>query len=723
MKLRLKLQSRYIIATLSLLVVMVLANSIIHFWVFEQHSRTLLEELSSHNAASLNQQLEKRGDNMLNYLSDTLYDPMYVFSLEGVNEVIEPILNTPEVRKVVVFDSDGNIFHDGTEELASFGQPIDNAALLAAVLTQQQRFKQTQQDQMTMAAPVMAGDALQGGVSIVLGLEGIQRDSERISQLISSIEAKQRQEARELFTLLDIAVVIVGLVIAALIARSMIKPLRELMNFAEQVGRGDFRSKSQVQRDDELGDLAQALNDMGRKLEARNREISHLAYHDPLTNLPNRFSLIRFIDEQINDHEDQPFTVLFVDLDEFKNVNDNLGHEAGDKLLQIVADRLSSALRPGRFSEDEGQYARPGDVVARLGGDEFLIYLNDVHHPSQIRGIAQRLFEVIRRPVRIGEEEVLISGSVGSATYPEHGRHAHELIKHADIAMYEAKRAGKNTVRLFTEELNLQIEERHHIERELRKAIEDLEQFELWYQPQFEVNSSRLIGAEALIRWRHPEQGLVRPDQFIPAAEMSGLIIPIGDWIIESVCRQLDEWRTQLPEHFHVALNLSARQMYRQNLAGQFSQYLSKYNIPANLLHAEITETMLMIDEEEAARTVKALQKQGIQVWLDDFGTGYSSLNNIRNYSVDGLKIDRSFVMHMDQNPQDRALSLAIISMAQNLDLPVVAEGVETQTQLDILKEYACTFSQGYLHSKPLPAAEFYATFLAPSQTSSIQSD
>ncbi len=712
MKFRLKLQGRYISATLILLILMIVLNSAVHFWVFEQHSQTLTKEISEHNSASLKTQLRKRGDNMLDYLSDALYDPMYQYNLEGVYEVIEPAVNSREVAEVLVFDVEGNIFHDGSEDLEFFGQPLPYQDVLETVLTKSLRFREEQLDQLWMAAPILVGNSVQGGVFIALSMEGITEDGQRVSQLIDNLAQEQTRKTRDLFTLIDIAIVLVGLLIASLIANSMIQPLRRLMDYARQVGQGDFRSQSEIRRHDEIGDLAQALNDMGRQLDARNKEISHLAYHDPLTNLPNRFSLIRYVDEQIKEEPEHPFTMMFVDLDEFKNVNDNLGHEAGDKLLQIISDRLSSVLRPGKFSQGEGEFPRPGDVVARLGGDEFLIFLNGVHHPSQIRGIAQRLFEVIRRPVRIGEEEVLPAGSIGTSTYPEHGEHAHELIKHADMAMYEAKHAGKNTVRLFTEEMYKEKEERHDMERELRRALDQLEQFELWYQPQFDVASGHLVGAEALIRWKHPERGLIRPDLFIPAAEMTGLIVPIGDWVIESVCRQLATWRDSIPTTFHVALNLSARQMYRQNLPGHFHQHMQTYQIPPHRVHAEITETMLLIDEDEAARTVMALQKQGIQVWLDDFGTGYSSLSNIRKYSVDGLKIDRSFVMDMDKDPQDRALSLAIISMAKNLDLPVVAEGVETESQLAILKEYGCTFSQGYFHSRPLPADAFFEAYL-----------
>lgn len=712
MKIRLKLQGRYVLATLVLLILMIALNSAVHFWVFEQHSRTLLEELSGHNSASLKTQLAKRGENTLDYLSDALYDPLHAYNLEGIYEVIEPAINSREIIVVRVFDENGQIVHDGTRELAAFGQRLPQDDILTRVLGKGMDYARELSGQLWMATPIRAGNDIRGGVFIAMSMAGINQDSQRVSKLIASIEAEQRAKTRRLFTLVDITIVILGLALAALIARSMIKPLRNLMDVARQVGQGDFRSQSAIRRHDEIGDLAQALNDMGRQLEARNKEISHLAYHDPLTNLPNRFSLIRYVDEQVASRPDQPFTIMFVDLDEFKNVNDTLGHEAGDTLLQIVAQRLSGILRPGEFSEQHSDFARPGDVVARLGGDEFLIFLNGVHHPSQIRGIAQRLFEVIRRPIRIDEEEVLTAGSIGAATFPEHGTHAHELIKHADMAMYEAKRAGKNTVRLFTEALYQETEKRHDMERELRLALDHLEQFELWYQPQFAVDSGHLVGAEALIRWRHPERGLIRPDLFIPAAELSGLIVPIGDWVIESVCRQLSDWKAHMPARFHVALNLSARQMYRQNLSGHFQEYLRQYDIAPEHLHAEITETLLLVDEDEAARTVQALQAQGIQVWLDDFGTGYSSLSNIRRYSVDGLKIDRSFVMEMDHNAQDRALSLAIISMAKNLGLPVVAEGVESAAQLAILKEYGCTFSQGYFHARPMPAAEFFNAYI-----------
>ncbi|MDG3089066.1 bifunctional diguanylate cyclase/phosphodiesterase [Vibrio hannami] len=397
-------------------------------------------------------------------------------------------------------------------------------------------------------------------------------------------------------------------------------------------------------------------------------------------------------------------------MDEFKFVNDNYGHETGDLLLCEVADRITDNLRGSDFFV--GHKEPSSEFVARIGGDEFLICLPEVDASISAAKVAQRLIQAIQAPITLGQEEIIIAGSIGIANYPNDGSTAEELIKNADIAMYQAKNMGKNTFANFDQELNQQVRLRMEVEQDLRKAIDsDMSQFELLYQPQFAFDSSELVGAEALIRWHHPKKGLVSPDRFIQIAEECGLILPIGEWVINTVCKQLKVWQEFYSESFHLAINLSARQVYRSNVVECLNEALDRYSISPDRLHVEVTESILLKDESYAKCILDDIRGLGIQLWLDDFGTGYSSLSYLRTFEFDGVKVDRSFISDIEIDNFDRALTSAVIDMAQSLNISVVAEGVETELQADFLAEKRCDIGQGYFFSKPVSNTEFENRF------------
>ncbi|ASP48049.1 EAL domain-containing protein [Cognaticolwellia beringensis] len=422
--------------------------------------------------------------------------------------------------------------------------------------------------------------------------------------------------------------------------------------------------------------------------------IRHQAYFDSLTALPNRFlaldRLTQILIEAERHHEKA--AVLFLDLDDFKKVNDSLGHEVGDKLLIESAHRLKQVLRKE-------------DTVGRLGGDEFIILLRRLTDHHDALAIAENLLKIFRTPFKIDNRELILTLSIGVAVYPENGNAASDLLRNADTAMYQAKALGRNTYSFFTKEMNIVIQRRLAIEAQLRGAL-DRHELELYYQPQFEIRKNSIIGAEALLRWNHPTLGNIPPDEFIPIAEHSGLIVPIGQYVIEQALRFLSKWQLSDQKSYTMAVNLSPRQLRDTELLNLIKNTLADVNISFGSLELEITEGVLMNGQSYINEALIEINALGIKLSMDDFGTGYSSLSYLRQYPFDILKIDRSFINGITLNKSDCDLVKATIAMSHSLGLTVVAEGVETKEQLTLLSDLGCDFVQGYYFSKPIPAKQ-----------------
>lgn len=418
------------------------------------------------------------------------------------------------------------------------------------------------------------------------------------------------------------------------------------------------------------------------------------AYFDTLTLLPNRFLSLDRLSQMLNEAErnNEKTAVLFLDLDDFKKVNDSLGHEVGDKLLIEAASRLQLALRKE-------------DTVGRLGGDEFIVLLRALANNTNAIDISENLLKIFREPFQIDGRELILTLSIGIAIYPENGDCASDLLRNADTAMYQAKAMGRNAYSFFTKEMNIIMTRRFEIEGQLHGALERNE-FEVYYQPQLSVKDGSIIGAEALLRWRSPILGNVTPDEFIPIAEQTGLIVPIGKYVIEQSLSFLSEWQTASQRDYMIAVNLSPRQFRDNELIGFIKKALNDTNINPDHLEFEITEGVLMIGKSYIDEALLELHKLGIKLSMDDFGTGYSSLSYLRQYAFDVLKIDRSFINGITLKKEDCDLVKATIAMAHSLGLVVVAEGVEMQEQLTLLENLGCDYVQGYYFSKPIPARE-----------------
>lgn len=426
--------------------------------------------------------------------------------------------------------------------------------------------------------------------------------------------------------------------------------------------------------------------------------IRHLAYHDALTGLPNRAHLTIALEQALADarRAGGEIAVMFIDMDRFKTINDSLGHHVGDQLLVEVGRRLKECVRES-------------DIVARLGGDEFVVVLTGMASASAVTGVAGKLLNALARPYEVAGHMLHSSPSIGIGLYPADGDDIATLMKNADSAMYHAKEQGRNNAQYFRAEMNVAASKRLTLEHDLRAAL-DAGQFELYYQPQVHAASGRIRGVEALIRWRHPERGLVSPADFIPVAEETGLIEPIGAWVLDEACRQLAAWRADGIDGIGMAINLSARQLRSPRLVDAVRAALARHALREGDLELEVTESVAMTHPERAIGQLHALRDLGVRLAIDDFGTGYSSLAYLKNLPIQGLKLDRSFVRDIETDANDTAICAATIALAHNLGLEVVAEGVETRAQQCFLtNKHRCDNLQGYLFGKPMPAAELAA--------------
>jgi diguanylate cyclase (GGDEF)-like protein len=561
-------------------------------------------------------------------------------------------------------------------------------------------------------------EAASDGLHFTLHAYALPTGNTQATLIVIEDVSAEKNRIRTFLWQASVTLVVALAVLALTLTAMMMAPLKQVQSLsgmlpllaqkAYVVVRENIRLQRHTRRHDELDILSDATIELSFELEnlehqvaEREQALQQMALYDTLTGLANRGYLEQQLETLFasNRLNQKPFALLSLDLDHFKRINDSIGHHMGDRLLIEAANRL----RDG---------AGHGNTTARLGGDEFTVVVPEIGDSNALLAIAHHLLARLREPFIIDGAEILTSTSIGIAVAPENGSSPQELIRNADIAMYKAKDSGRNSVHFFTQRMNEEVQEQIQLEAELRIALKRRD-FVLFYQPLIDLLSGRIVSAEALVRWIHPEKGLIPPMSFIPLLEDTGMITVLGDQVLDMATRQLREWALAGIDDIPVAINLSVRQLHDNHLLEKLQDAITRNQLKPSQLRLEITESLLMENTDRTINLLNAIKAMGVATAIDDFGTGYSSLSYLKRLPVDVIKIDRSFVKDIPGDKNDVEICGAVIAMAQKLELRVVAEGVETQAQADFLRLSHCDIAQGFLYSKPIPAAEFTALLMA----------
>lgn len=703
---RWRLQATFFAAIALMLAIVVLVMLLL--WNREQAARIEVSEATrAAMHALLSEQVRTDGEAEVRQLADSLANPLYYFDLEAIGALARAALRESDVDYVLVYDPQGRILHDGSGDIAAYGQPMADPLARDVVAATGPHTRLAGQV-LDVSSPVMIGDQRLGGVRIGYSLAGMTRaEADAMAGLRTRFEEVGRRNLAWLL-LLCAALSVIALASVALVQRLLVRPIRLLGDAARAIEAGDFDTPPlDSRRTDELGDLVRTFARMRDSVAKHDRDIRRVAYSDALTGLSNRLAFRELLDTRLRELQGagRQLALLFADLDDFKRINDTLGHEAGDDVLLQVAGRIDRALR---------SLPAAHGTVARFGGDEFVVLLEaaDAEPDTDVRALAARLAEAMMaelgEPLLLRGRQVFLGASIGVALFPDDAGDASMLMKNGDIAMYQAKVAGKNCHRFYSRTMDLAVERRMRMEHDLRGAWERGE-LSLVYQPIYRTHDRVLVGAEALLRWQHPEDGPVAPSVFIEVAEQSDLIEAIGPEVLRAACREAAQWPTPdgAGEPPFIAVNVSPRQLRSADLVHHIQSALVDSGLSPVRLHLELTETAVISDEMHATALLARLREAGVRVWLDDFGTGYSSLSHLRRVQVDGLKIDRSFITDLLRDPDDLALTSAIVAMAHSMGITVVAEGVEKQGQFELLRERDCDLVQGYWLGHPVPAEDF----------------
>ena len=675
-----------------------------------QRQGAMQREMLAHSRGSMHAlvhtRLAEQGRATVERVAESLVNPLYYFDLEAIGQILATIRRQPDVSYVVVYTPTGDVLHDGSPDIMSFGQAMDDP-FAAAALAARAPVVQSDEDVLDIAVPIALGGERLGGLRVGYSLRNVAADEEAANEILSrSLEEISGRHLQGVALSLA-ALVTLGVLLSLLAQRALVRPIRQLAGYAREIEAGNFNvDVADSRRRDEIGDLVRAFRRMSESVRRHDRDVRRMAYTDALTGLSNRLAFREVLDQRLIESGGaaRALALLFADIDDFKRVNDTLGHDAGDEVLVQFSERIRDTVQ--RFGG--------GATLSRFGGDEFVILLEGDERAGHLRETASLLagvlVEELARPIMVRGRPVHLGISVGITLFPDDASGATSLMKNGDIAMYQAKVAGKNCYRFYSRAMDQAVERRVRLQQHRRGAWPRGE-LARPYHPGSALAPTRLVGAEVLLRWQHPAHGMVAPSVFIEVAEQGGLIETIGPQVLRTACRDAVRWRDECgqPDGLFLAVNVSPRQLRGGDFAAQVEEILADTGHPPALLHLELTETAVIGDELRVSGLLGRLRGRGVKVWLDDFGTGFSGLSHLRRVPIDGVKIDRSFIAEASRNPDDLALTTAIIAMAHSLGMTVVAEGVETEAQADLLRERGCDFAQGYWLGHPMPLEELIA--------------
>lgn len=713
MTFKFSLTQRFTFTTIAILMVV----SIVHFTVYKslysKNTEHLVKSLQVNTEQSLQNQLSRRGTGLGTVLSNNLFDAMYNYNIELVYQLMKPVLATEEVQTLHVVDKEALIFHDGKKHLLLLGEVHPRTDLLLAAMRGNKELREFTPQGIIFAIPISASNDVVGAIYMELSMDKLSKD---INKQYNAIEAIRNLDKQRFF-LIQMTLSIVLMFLASLVilffVRNLNKPLNHLINeLLNNNGKYEFLTLTGSSRSDEIGQLTRAYNEMGIKVNKHTAMIQKMAYHDSLTHLPNRNKFSTHIQALMQRDDIKTIHLFFIDLDGFKATNDNFGHATGDAMLITVAKRLEELVK-FHSALNSGATAFDNNMVARIGGDEFLIAVINSDEDKAF-ALGDAVINSLHCYLNLGGNQVVVSGSVGISCYPHFAIDSETLIKQADNAMYDAKSQGKNGYSLFSQKMKSDAEYKEKIEQEIKEALTDLSQFELWYQPKVDLNTKKLMGAEALVRWKHPMHGYILPEAFIPVAEKSDMIIHIGEALLLQLAGQLGQWQTlnKINDEFNVSLNISVCQIYQKNIIKVLKDAIRNNSLSPHRIQFEVTESLLLSDKDLVDEVFASLQGMGVVMWLDDFGTGYSSLSYLHDFCFDGVKIDKSFIQGIESKKKNQHLVKAIISLVNTLGIELMVEGIETEEQANILQSFGCKSGQGYYYAKALPVKQFEEQWL-----------
>jgi len=653
-----------------------------------------------------------QAQSMTSVVARSLEKQFDYFELSDIEEILKSVRTAEHVKQVSAVDRELTFFLDGDPITPTLLPVGDNSEQVKAIETAKAGYLITE-DTIMVAEPL-----LRNGRSI--GAVMIRFENPSFSQVMWPILQSN------FFSLVPI--LSLGIILAGILVNQITSPLLRLANTAKDVANGDLERLMPVEGPNEIRQLGVAFSGMINKLKENIEQIYELAYVDRTTQLPNREFFRKELTRAIRRAVRQKVTggLLFVDLDGFKRVNDTHGHDAGDEILSQFSERLANVLRAEdliAFKAMNAMDTEDGDsdnanknkqMLARLGGDEFTVLLSEIREATDAATVSQRIIDAVSEPFDVKGSKINIGASVGIAIFPRDGSDYQTILKSADMAMYQAKEEGKNTYRYFSSELNAEASRRMEIEQDLRVALENDDQLELYYQPKIHCGTALPKSAEALIRWKHPEKGMIPPLDFINIAEDCGLILPLGKWVLQQACKQLKAFEDDGID-ISIAVNISTAQFERPDLSDIVIEVLEATGANPAKLELELTESMAMQNPDIALSHINILKRLGVRFAIDDFGTGYSNLSQLSRLPFDVFKIDRSFVDKLTNREDEhgRIIVRTILGMANSLNYETVAEGVETISQLEFLSEYGCTYAQGYYFARPMPSKEFYQWYSA----------
>lgn len=659
-------------------------------------SAEILQKLFQHS-------LRARAEDLTRDLAQRLAMPLQNGDYGRISATVDSLAQAHLARQILVYDIHGRIIYTTSGDEDQFVIATQDP-LFAVAAVANNIVSQTRADGLNIYAPIRNASLRIGGVRVEMSDSQVDELERQANQSLAESLNHFEPGTYAWIVLIVVLLVLVALLLTVYVQRTLVTPVRALAAAALQIERGNYATQLEhTSRKDEIGELIRAFIRMSQSIERHDRQVLRLAYTDMLTGLANRLSFRERLDRSMAAAltQNSQLALLFADIDDFKRVNDTLGHEAGDDALLQFSARIARAVEALECEHAE---------LARFGGDEFAILVQAKDVSVIAAQLAELLVLDLRQPLRVEGGEVFLGTSIGITQFPDDATDVSTLLKNADIAMYQAKFAGKNCYRFYNRAMDHAVKRRAQLEHELRSAWERGE-LHLEYQPIYRMADQMIVGVEVLLRWQHPTLGTIPPSTFIEIAEQSGMIEKIGPNVLRKACMDAATWPLTNPPLF-ISVNVSSRQLRDGNLVEMVAQNLTESGFPAARLHLELTETAVIGDQQQAAQLLDALHRTGVKVWLDDFCTGFSGLSHLRQVPVDGVKIDKSFVIDLQRDPDDLALTTALIGMAHSLGITVVAEGIEQEVQYELLRERNCDLGQGYWFSRPLRSADMF-TFLS----------